>query len=59
MSRDIVSSRDSLETVFECLGLEGHCLGLGLEGHCLGLGLGVIVLVLVLEVTVLIPSLLF
>jgi len=38
--------QDSLETVFQCLGLglglEGWCLGLGLglEGWCLGLGLG-------------------
>src|SRR6267154_1094932 len=45
-SRDTISSRDSLETLFYCLnlglGLEGYCLGLGLglEGYCLGLGLG-------------------
>jgi hypothetical protein len=37
MSRDIVSSRDGLETFFNVL-----CLGLGLEQNvlCLGLGLG-------------------
>ena len=31
-----------LEALFQCLGLEGCCLGLGLglEGCCLGLGLG-------------------
>jgi len=34
-SRDSVLPQDSLETVFQCLGL-----GLGLEGWCLGLGLG-------------------
>jgi len=34
-SRDTVSSRDSLKTVFHCLGF-----GLGLEGYCLGLRLG-------------------
>ena len=41
-SRDSVLPQDSLETVFQCLGLglEGWCLGLGLEGWCLGLGLG-------------------
>src|SRR6267154_1900718 len=41
-SRNTVSSQDSLETLFYCLGLglEGYCLGLGLEGYCLGLGLG-------------------
>ena len=44
--RDTVSSRDSLETLFWCLGLglglDGYCLGLGLglERQCLGLGLG-------------------
>src|SRR6267154_6118107 len=45
-SSNTVSSRDSLETLFHCLGLglglESYCLGLGLEGYsnCLGLGLG-------------------
>src|SRR6267154_1370410 len=45
-SSNTVSSRDSLDTLFYCLGLglglglEGYCLGLGLEGYCLGLGLG-------------------
>src|SRR6267154_2047134 len=45
-SRNTVSSRDSLDTLFYCLGLdfglEGHCLGLrlGLEGYSLGLDLG-------------------
>src|SRR6267154_983929 len=43
-SRNTVSSRDSLEILFYCLGLglglEGYCLGLGLEGYCLGLGIG-------------------
>src|SRR6267154_108255 len=42
--RNTVSSRDSLDTLFYCLGLglglEGYCLGLGLEGYCLGLDLG-------------------
>src|SRR6267154_2801663 len=62
-SRNTVSSRDSLETPFYCLGLglglegyclglglglEGYCLGLGLEVYCLGLGLGLGVCVLVL-----------
>src|SRR6267154_947831 len=43
-SRNTVSSLDSLETLFYCLGLglglEGYCLGLGLECYCLDLGLG-------------------
>ena len=36
--RDSVLPQDSLETVFQCLGL-------GLAGWCLGLGLGVVSLV--------------